>query len=632
LNNQADQDQADLDIQAALAVGSESSYFLHAGAGAGKTRSLVAAVEWIIESRGESLLVDGARVAVVTYTNAASGEISKRLRFNPLVDVSTIHSFAWKMIRDFVPDLSEWLRIKITDELENLEKKEAGGRKKTKASDDRLRKIARQTQRLNELPSIKKFVYAPNQTRVDRDGLSHQEVLSAFSYFVLEKDTFRKILAGRYPIFMIDEAQDTNKDVLAALLFVEEESPKSFVLGLFGDTMQRVYMDGLPNLELVLPERWSKPSKLVNHRSATRIVELGNAIRQASPEFAQIPRADAAKGTVQLFLALDTSDRDTVESIARNTMGMATEDPKWVELGGVNVKTLILEHAMAAKRLGFEAFLLPFGVDPDLKSTMMSRESSNSPQVHFLGEQLVALAIALLAGDNYRADLILKTYSPYLNPSIKPSIGSPSPSQIDVARSAVADLGEALKSESFRTLRQLVQNVANSGLLVVPEVLQDAIHLTVNGSGESPEDEVDLETTVWANAMEADFDQFSRFYEYVSGRTQYDTQQGVKGLEFPRVMVILDDLEANGFLFKYGKLFGTEPLSKTDSENIAAGIDSVLDRSRRLLYVACTRAIEGLVVVLYTNDLAAAKVHAISSGWFKETEIHEISSAGIAAV
>ncbi len=623
-------DAADTAIAAALSIGSESSYFLHAGAGAGKTRSLVSALEGLIEARGKNLLTEGARVGVVTYTNAASNEISKRLKYDPLVEVSTIHSFAWRMIRDFVPDLAEWLANKIALELEDLQQKEAAGRS-SKASEDRKRKIVRQTQRLRELPSISKFVYAPNQTRVDRDGLSHHEVLTAFAYFVKEKATFRKILAGRYPILLVDEVQDTNKEVLEALLFIEEEEQNAFVLGLFGDSMQRVYMDGLANLESSLPDRWARPSKLINHRSARRIVELANSIRGAAPEFAQTPRADAPKGDVQLFLALDTSDRDVVETAAREKMREFVGDPDWTNDDGSLVKTLILEHAMAAKRLGFGSFLEPFGIDPDLKSSMMSREISNSPEVHFLGEQLLPLAVALVAGDSYRADLVLKSYSPYLNASIKQAIGNPSVTQIENAREAVRAFDDTLKSTREHPLGQLIGSVLATGLLAVPDVLRDALLYADSNSEENDADEseTDVETIAWANAMSTEIGEFDRFYNYVSGRTQYDTQQGVKGLEFSRVLVILDDLEANGFLFKYGKLFGTVALSKTDLENIANGIDSVLDRSRRLLYVACTRAIEGLAVVLYTNDIAASRNHALSAGWFKADEIHELSSPSL---
>jgi uncharacterized protein YbbC (DUF1343 family) len=42
-------------------------------------------------------LAKGQRVGVITFTNAASDEIKSRLAFDPLIDVSTIHSFAWSL-------------------------------------------------------------------------------------------------------------------------------------------------------------------------------------------------------------------------------------------------------------------------------------------------------------------------------------------------------------------------------------------------------------------------------------------------------------------------------------------------------------------------------------------------------
>jgi len=43
---------------------------------------------------------------------------------------------------------------------------------------------------------------------------------------------------------LIDESQDTNKTLMEALLVVQSQQKKKFLLGLFGDTMQRIYADG----------------------------------------------------------------------------------------------------------------------------------------------------------------------------------------------------------------------------------------------------------------------------------------------------------------------------------------------------------------------------------------------------
>ena len=102
------------------------------------------------------------------------------------------------------------------------------------------------------------------------------------------------------------------------------------------------------------------------------------------------------------------------------------------------------------------------------------------------------------------------------------------------------------------------------------------------------------------------------------------TEQGVKGLEYPRVMVIIDDSEARGFMFSYNKLFGTKELTPADIRNIDSGKETGIDRTRRLFYVACSRAEESLAVVVYTNFPEIIKDGVIKKGWFKESEIEII--------
>ncbi|MGO7874261.1 ATP-dependent helicase, partial [Rhizobium leguminosarum] len=63
--------------------------------------------------------------------------------------------------------------------------------------------------------------------------------------------------------------------------------------------------------------------------------------------------------------------------------------------------------------------------------------------------------------------------------------------------------------------------------------------------------------------------QVSLYQNYVEGIPPFDTHPGVKGLEFPRVMVVIDDHEARGFMFSYNQLLGTTHKSKTDLQHEA---------------------------------------------------------------
>lgn len=122
-------------------------------------------------------------------------------------------------------------------------------------------------------------------------------------------------------------------------------------------------------------------------------------------------------------------------------------------------------------------------------------------------------------------------------------------------------------------------------------------------------------------ALSVSFDELERYSAYVSDNTRFATHQGIKGLEFPRVMVIMDDTEARGNLFSYEKLFGATPKSNTDNKNAQEGKDTGIMRTTRLFYVACTRAQKSLAVVAYTENVEAVKYTAISNGWFAEDEI-----------
>jgi len=73
----------DEEIAACLNLDAPRSFFLFAGAGSGKTRSLVTALKHVQATMSDRLRVKGQRVAVITFTNAASDEIKRRLLFDP---------------------------------------------------------------------------------------------------------------------------------------------------------------------------------------------------------------------------------------------------------------------------------------------------------------------------------------------------------------------------------------------------------------------------------------------------------------------------------------------------------------------------------------------------------------------
>ena len=107
--------------------------------------------------------------------------------------------------------------------------------------------------------------------------------------------------------------------------------------------------------------------------------------------------------------------------------------------------------------------------------------------------------------------------------------------------------------------------------------------------------------------------------------------QGIKGLEFLRVMVILDDNEARGFMFSYDKLFGAKEPTSTDQRNAEEGKETAVARTRRLFYVTCSRAQRSLAVVVYTAEKERIVAHLSEAGWFENDEVIDMNADGISA-
>src|SRR4051812_4716573 len=104
---------ADDIIRQCLNLKNPKSFFLFAGAGSGKTRSLINALLYIKDEYGNYLKTQKRNVAVITYTNAACNEIKERLNFDMHFNVSTVHSFVWELIQNFQRDIKIWIKSSI---------------------------------------------------------------------------------------------------------------------------------------------------------------------------------------------------------------------------------------------------------------------------------------------------------------------------------------------------------------------------------------------------------------------------------------------------------------------------------------------------------------------------------------
>ena len=117
------------------------------------------------------------------------------------------------------------------------------------------------------------------------------------------------------------------------------------------------------------------------------------------------------------------------------------------------------------------------------------------------------------------------------------------------------------------------------------------------------------------------FSEIAPYAAYVAHQAPFDTHQGVKGLEFERVMVLMHDEEARGFLFGYDKLLGAKGPTATDIKNAQEGKETSLDRTQRLFYVTCSRARSSLALVAYAPRPDAVRAHVVAQEWFAADEV-----------
>lgn len=611
------------EIHACLDLAQPRSFFLYAGAGSGKTRSLVNALKKVQTDSRKQLLLAGRGVAVITYTNNACDEIKQRLDFDPLVEVSTIHSLAWSLIGGYHGDIREWLRVNIKQKLVELEAAAAKGRSGTKTAEDRQRSIASGQKRLARLESIKRFVYSPTGNNRTRDSLNHSEVIGIAADFLKDKPLLQNILVSKYPILFIDESQDTNKNLMDAFLAVQQAQKDRFCLGLFGDTMQRIYADGKVGLEKAIPADWATPVKKLNYRCPLRVIQLINRIRSAADGQTQQGHKESAQGFVRLFiLPSNMAVAAEVEEQFATKMAEVTGDAGWSK---GEFKTLILEHHMAARRLGFDAMFAPLYAVEQLKTSLLDGSLSS---LRLFSEEILPVVEAVRSGNAFRVAEITRKHSPLLRPEALSASGANQLIQLQKTKAAVAEVAKLWDNDAHPSFQEVLDTLAATKLFVIPDALtifvsqadadstgdKPAEDKVVDDNEEDEPSEIDIELEGWRKFLATPFDQIKAYADYVAGTSPFGTHQGVKGLEFPRVKVVVSDEEARGFMFSYEKLFGAKAKSAADIRNEEAGDETTIDRTRRLFYVTCSRAMESLAIVAYSEQPDAVRDSVVGEG------------------
>ena len=311
-------------------------------------------------------------------------------------------------------------------------------------------------------------------------------------------------------------------------------------------------------------------------------------------------------------------------------MATITSDDRWSG-EHPDVKTLTLEHSMAAKRGGFSDFFDPLYQIRRFKTGLLNGTLSGIP---FFSQQVLPLVKATQRGDSFAATRLVTAYSPLVSPGALEASVAPL-DDVRKADEAVKALLSLWDNGADPALSDVLKTIAASDLFAIPEVYMPIVSRGDTEEGEEgvggPAEDADHDPFIeaWDSALSASFGQLDAYVRYISDESPYGTHQGIKGLQFPRVMVILDDNDARGFMFSYDKLLGAKPATAGDRKNASEGKDTSIDRTRRLFYVTCSRAQSSLAVVVYTSGKDAMLDHLRRLEWFGDDEIIDLDSDAV---
>lgn len=620
------------------------NFLLSGGAGSGKTYSLVSVIRQVIAENPT------AKVACMTYTNAAVKEIEERVNHKNL-NVSTIHDFLWDNIKHF------------QKELKNAIISLANNEDVSKISIDEVNPIPE-----NYFDILPDGIQYKEFVRLREGIISHDELLIVANYLFEKYPKLSSIVKDKYKFIFIDEYQDTNKAVVDTFLIHFKKSKRKNIIGFFGDAMQSIYDDGIRNLDEYKGDDLdavNEVQKKQNRRNPQLVIELANKLRtdgiiqepSTDPDAPNMVEGVVKQGTV-LFLHSIDGDINKVEKFLEDNYSWNFNNSK-------ETKELNLTHNLIADKAGFRTLMDIYDKDPviGLKSEILEKikynQKNNRPEIEIeeddsfdsvldkfqLKNREGQLKKDILLADPIKAELYNqlknKPFSEvrkiYLNKDAliddkkqdeddENKKGSKRDNlikhlfkiQTNISFYQKGKYNEFLRATDFRfkitsiaskrILKENIESLINVGDKTIEEVINDA-----NEKGICLIDDKliafrEKNEYLYNRIKNVKFSEFQKLYEYLEGQTPFSTQHKTKGTEFDNILVILDNGGWNNYNF--GNLF------------LETGSSSVLNRTQKIFYVCCTRAKEKLAVFFHNPDV---NVITKAKTWFGENNVINIA-------
>lgn len=657
ISNENLEKEEEIFLEVKNCIDSNINFVFDAGAGSGKTYSLIQTLKYILSKYSSKLKTHNQLIRCITYTNIAAKEIKERLGNTELVKVSTIHDFLWEEIKSYQDELVDIHKKYITEQIVKVEnelktekwadfyknisnkstfnelvyeKEELYYKNKNKnATDfrsemscfaDYLNNVNNFKQVIDNILKIRKF----NQTienitkqikndkidytkvsynsqisydRLDSMQFSHDTLIGYSKQLINNYKTLQKIISDKYPYILVDEYQDTSPEVIKILSKLSQYAQNELLIGYYGDKRQSIYDTGVANNLLEYHKDLRIIKKEYNRRSAQKIITIGNLIRNDNLKQKTIYN-NCPNGQVNFYIGKDKDiDIGKFINFFYSKWSINQENP---------LDCLFLKNEEIACRADFKEIYNFFKNTPFYKGRNFSllREHILSKEPEKLGKiqtflyYLLDFKSKLNNPDTLIQELINKNVLKELNiKELKDLVLVLKNIKGNTLNDYCSSFFNILSSENNNIKKVLISFLKEESINTEENLriyLLDELFLKYSNDANFSKIIEQIE-----NFLNLDMKYFNNWYNYISSKSSseinYHTYHSTKGDEFNNVVIIIEN--------DFGKInknfFGN--LIRNLS-NPVENEDKKIRYARNLFYVAVTRAKENLAI-LYTDEL-----------------------------
>lgn len=632
-------------------IDNKRSFVLQGGAGSGKTESLKELLIYISQTNPK------AKVMCITHTNVAVNEIQSRT--GNAFPVSTIHSFLNSLIKDYKKNIHtvigelflipEFVTSEKNEEISDKEYKKneherykksyekyadkhyqmtresapkVTGKREYDKDPESFNKILNDgikniNKKIDEKISSKDYsAIGYNDTKFDslKDlTFGHDGLLKIFHLLINKYPLLSKMIADRYDYIFIDEYQDTNAEIVCDLIHVSQNS--KLTLCLFGDSMQSIYSDGVGNVDAYVGDSLIAIPKPDNYRCAYEVISFVNPLRLDGLK-QEVAFKTNAKGEIETEESRHGFAKVLYSICEQKPNSHSSEEEKAIYQSKIDVliskakeycptaKILMLTNKAIAEKNHFQNLYKVFDDRYYDVGDHMEKYLSSIQVLEFCD-----ICNAYLRGD-YNS--LIKSIR--ANGFVIRSLSD---------KKTINDIMESITTNKKLSMWKAIELAAEKKLIKLSDSCINKVererafveqysndefyqkfrklYLDGNNTFNKIKDMIDISSADIFDDWETIYkkERFInellssnlKFYEalnyskYLSEETEYITMHKTKGSSIQNVIVVMDEFFWNEY--KFSSLY--LPESDTNTNRVI--------NSKKLIYVACSRAISGLVCV-----------------------------------